>query len=132
MALVGGWNGGEREGEKKLQKQGKKAGFWPTLDLIFSSLRPSNPPLFIGDARGQVCLHYGKFSAFDSVGKDPNRWFKVSMVHCQICRKRLPEVACLGRRRRRWVVIQPNRAIWGCRASAEDLYRARFVKFDGC
>jgi len=39
VALVGGWNGREREGEKKTAKRGKKAGFWPILDLIFSSLR---------------------------------------------------------------------------------------------
>jgi len=87
VALVGGWNGRER-GEKKLQKRGKKVGFWLTFDLIFSSLRPSNPPLFIDGGKGQSCLHWGKFSAFDSVGKDPNRWFKVGMMHCQICRKK--------------------------------------------
>jgi hypothetical protein len=40
VALIGGWNGGEREGEKKLQKRGREAGFWPTLDPLFSSLRP--------------------------------------------------------------------------------------------
>jgi hypothetical protein len=57
VALVGGWNSGEREGEKKLQKRGKKVGFWLTLDPIFSSLRPSNPPLFIDGGKGQSCLH---------------------------------------------------------------------------
>jgi hypothetical protein len=40
MAPIGGWNGGEREGEKKLQTRGREAGFWPTLDPLFSSLRP--------------------------------------------------------------------------------------------
>jgi len=25
-----------------------------------------------------------KFAALDSVGKDPNYWLKVGMVHCQI------------------------------------------------
>jgi hypothetical protein len=29
-----------------------ETGFLPTLDLIFSSSRPSNPPLFIGGGRG--------------------------------------------------------------------------------
>jgi len=29
----------ERGREKKLQKRGREAGFWPTLDPIFSSLR---------------------------------------------------------------------------------------------
>jgi len=52
-----------------------------------------------------------KFSTLDSVRKDLNRWFKVGIVHCQICRKRLPELACLGRHWRRWVVIQPECAI---------------------
>jgi len=37
--------------EKKLQKRGREAGFWPTLDPIFSSLRPSTQPLFIGGGR---------------------------------------------------------------------------------
>jgi hypothetical protein len=75
-------------------------GFWPTLDPIFSSLRPWNPPLFISGGRGQSCLHWVKLSALDLVGKDPNRWFKVGMVHYQICRTRLPELASLGWRRR--------------------------------
>jgi hypothetical protein len=42
----------ERGREKKLQKQGREAGFWPTLDPIFSSLKPSTQPLFIGGGRG--------------------------------------------------------------------------------
>jgi hypothetical protein len=50
--LVGGWNGGERKGEKKLQKQGRKAVFFTTLNPIFSSIRSSTEPLFIGGGRG--------------------------------------------------------------------------------
>jgi hypothetical protein len=34
VASVSGWNGREREGEKKLQKLGVGLGFWPTLDPI--------------------------------------------------------------------------------------------------
>jgi hypothetical protein len=69
------------------EKTGEEAGFFRFLDPIFSSLRPSNPPPFIAGGRGQSLLHKGKFSALDFVGKDPNRWLKVGMVHCQICRK---------------------------------------------
>ena len=82
-----------------MQKRGREAGFWPILDLIFSSLRPSNLPLFIGNGRGQSCFHWEKNSVLDSVGKDLNHWFKIGMLHCQICRKRLPELAYSGRRR---------------------------------
>jgi hypothetical protein len=40
VALVGGWNGGEREGEKNCRNGGRGAGFWSILDLLFSSLMP--------------------------------------------------------------------------------------------
>jgi len=48
----GGWSSGEREGKKNCRNVGRRAGFWPTLDPIFSSFRPSTPPLFIGGWRG--------------------------------------------------------------------------------
>jgi len=35
-----GRNGGEREGKKNCKNMGRGAGFWPTLDPIFSSFRP--------------------------------------------------------------------------------------------
>ena len=47
-----GWKGGEREGEKNYRNGDRGAGFWPTLDPIFSSLRSSTKPLFIGGRRG--------------------------------------------------------------------------------
>jgi hypothetical protein len=46
----------ERGREEKLHKRGREAGFFPTLDPIFSSLRPCNSPLFIGGGRGTLCL----------------------------------------------------------------------------
>ena len=49
--LLAGTAGREME-EKKLQKWGKRAGFWLILDPIFSSIRPSTPPLFIEGGRG--------------------------------------------------------------------------------
>jgi hypothetical protein len=76
------------EGERKTEKQremaetGKRLIFWLILDPILSSLRPSNPPLFISGGRGQSCLQWRKISALDSDEKDPNRWLKVGMVHC--------------------------------------------------
>jgi hypothetical protein len=39
VALVGGWNGEEREGEKNCRNGGRGTGFWPILDLNFSSLQ---------------------------------------------------------------------------------------------
>ena len=60
VALVDGWNGGEREGEKSCRNEAVGAGFFPTLDPIFSSFRTSNPPLFIGGERGQSLLHKEK------------------------------------------------------------------------
>jgi len=78
---------GEREREERTlagRKTGEKLVFWLILDPIFSSLRPSNPPLFIGGGRGQSFLQWRKISAIDSDGKDLNRWLKVGMVHCQI------------------------------------------------
>jgi hypothetical protein len=84
----------------------EKDDFFLTLDINLSSLRSWNPPLFIGGGRGQSCLYWGKHSALDSVGKDPNRWLKVVMVHYQICTYRLPELVFLGRRWGHCVVIR--------------------------
>ena len=39
VALVGGWNGREKEVEKNRRNRAVGAGFLPILDLIFSSLR---------------------------------------------------------------------------------------------
>jgi hypothetical protein len=72
------------DGERRKMETGGEAGFLWFLDPIFSSLRPSNPPLFIGDGRWQSCLQWRNISALDSDGKDPNRWLKLDMVHCQI------------------------------------------------
>jgi len=51
VAPVGGWNGGEREGEKNCRNGPVGAGFLSTLDSIFSSLRPSRETLFIVNGR---------------------------------------------------------------------------------
>jgi len=41
VALVGGWNGGEREREREIVEiKGRGASFWPTLNLIFFLLKP--------------------------------------------------------------------------------------------
>jgi hypothetical protein len=90
---------------------GKRLILWLTLDPVFCSLRAWNPRLFIGGGSGQSCLHWEKISTLDSIGKHPNRWFKVGILCCQICRKRLTELVSLGRRQCRWIVIQPERAI---------------------
>jgi hypothetical protein len=74
---------GRGKGEN-CRNKGKWLVFWLTLAPIFSSLRPSNPPLFIGGGRGKSFQQWRKISSLDSDGKDPNRWLKVGMVHCQI------------------------------------------------
>jgi hypothetical protein len=130
VGVFNGWtHGGERKREEMCRNQ-KKLVFWLTLDLIFFSFGAWNPFLFIGGGSGQSCLQWGEIAALDSVGKDLNRWFKVGILSCQICRERLTKLASLGRRRHRWVVIQPEWALRGCREIAEDHLRARFVNFD--
>jgi hypothetical protein len=41
------------------------------LDPIFSSFRPSNPPLFIDRGRGQSCLHWEKFQPLIQLRRIP-------------------------------------------------------------
>ena len=81
--------------------------------------------------RERSCKNKGSECALDSVGKDPNCWLKVGILSCQICKKILNELTFLGRHQHRWVVIQPERAIQGCREVIEDHLRARFVNFYG-
>jgi len=73
----------------------------------------------------------GGNSALDSVGKDPNRWLKVVMVHYQICTYRLPELAFLVWRWSRCVVIRSEWTIPRGRGMLGDHLRVSFVKFDG-
>jgi len=45
--------------------------------------------------------------------------------------KKLHELACLGRRRRRLIVIHTELLAWSCRGTIEDHFRACLVKFGG-
>jgi hypothetical protein len=69
--------------------------------------------------------------AFGLVGKHPNRWFKVCIMSCQICKKRLPELTSLGRRRGRFHVNRPERIILGDKGMSSDHLGVCFVNFDG-
>jgi hypothetical protein len=40
VALVGGWNDEERDGEKNCRNEGNGAGFWSILDPNFPFLTP--------------------------------------------------------------------------------------------
>jgi len=122
---------------RKRKKTGEEAGFLSTLDSMFflsqainalDSMfflsQAINAALFISGGRGKSCLHWEKISALDSVAKDPNRWFKLASLSCQICRKRLPELTSSRRRRCRRVVIHPETFTWGCRGTAGDPFSA--------
>jgi hypothetical protein len=69
--------------------------------------------------------------AFGLARKDPNRWFKVCIVSCQICRKRLLELASLGRCRGRFHVNRPARTILRDRGMSSDHFGACVVNFGG-
>jgi len=119
----------EREREERTlagrKKTGEKLLFWLILDPIFSSLRPSNPPLFIGGGRGKSCLQWRKISALDSDGKDPNRWLKVGMVHCQIVKS--AAAGCDVR----LFASEPMKIIPRRKGMSGDQFRASFDKFGG-
>ena len=85
VALVGGWNGREREGEKKNCINRAEM-------LVFGRLWTWNPPPFIGSGRGQFCLHRGKISSPWFDWKYPNHWFKVCTLNCQIWQSKAARV----------------------------------------
>jgi len=68
---------------------------------------------------------------FGLAGKDPNHWFKVCIVSCQIYRKRLPELTFLGWRRSRCHVNRPERTILEDREMSGDHFGACVVNFGG-
>ena len=85
---VGVWRPRWREREERkfivVAKIGRETYFLLTLNLVFSSLGPWNPLLFIGGGRRTCCLLWCQILALNSVGKDPNHWLKVSTRNCQI------------------------------------------------
>jgi len=104
------------------------------FDPIFSSLGPSNPPLFVGGGRGQSCLQWRKISALDSDGKDPKPLAQSrhgALSNCQICSCRLPELASLGWCHVRLFAREPVKTIPRCRGMSGDPFRASFGKFGG-
>jgi hypothetical protein len=84
VVVAKGHSGERKKREDCAEKNRGRDWFFLFLDPNFPSLRPSNPPIFIGSGRGQYFLHWRKIAALDSDGKDPNCWLKVDMVHCQI------------------------------------------------
>jgi hypothetical protein len=76
---------------------------------------------------GNLVYTREKISVLDSVGKDPTQSRHGALSNLQ---KKLPELACLGRRR--LIVIQNELLIWNYKGTAEDHFRASLVKFGGC
>ena len=130
----GGWGPRRREKEEREPVVGKLGGEgWFSANFTFDFLLlqgMKSTPIYRGSKR-VILFTQGKDSTLDSVGNDPNRWLKMCLVSCQIWRKRLPELAYLGRHRHRLVVIHPELFTWGCKEIAGDHLCARFVRFDG-
>jgi len=85
VVVAEGHDGWRKQRKDQLQeKRAGKAGFRPTLSSIFFFLWMWNLLLFIRVEEGNPVFTGEQFLALDSVGKDPNRWLKVGMVHCQI------------------------------------------------
>jgi len=131
------WEHGERECRERdlLQKKKKKtreeAGFFVNFGLDFLLHQAINSASIYRRWKRAILSIPGKNFSLDSVGKDPNRWFKVASLSCQICRKRLPALTSSRRPRWRRVVIHPATFTWGCRGTVGDPFRASCVRFDG-
>jgi len=123
-------HGGERRQRKdRLQeKWAGKAGFRPTLSLIFFSFRTWNLLLFIGV---KSCLHRGTNSSlwFNCEGYQPLAQGRHGTL--SICSCRLPEVASLEWCHFRLCASEPVTTIPKCRGMSGDQFRAQFGKFGG-
>ena len=89
--VVAEGHGGERERERKereIAKLGKMAGFLADFGSDFLLIQTLKSTSIYRRWKRAVLSTLRKISAIDSVGKDPNRWFKVSILSCQICRKK--------------------------------------------
>jgi hypothetical protein len=67
-----------------LHKQGKMAGFLADFGPDFLLPRAIKSTSIYRRWKRAIFLQWRKISALDSDGKDPNRWLKIGMVHCQI------------------------------------------------
>jgi hypothetical protein len=97
--------------EKKRRKTKGCGWFFVNFGLDFLLPQATKSTSILGGGRGKSFLHRGEITALDSVGKDPNRWFKLGMVHCQICSCRLPKLASLGWCYIRFFVSEPVKTI---------------------
>jgi len=85
VALVDGWNDGG--GERSCWNGGCGNWFFANFGPYFLLLQAIKPTSIYRQWKRVISSTQGKISAIDSVGRDPNHWFKVGMVHSQICRK---------------------------------------------
>jgi hypothetical protein len=84
---------------KRKKKTREEAGFFVNFGLDFLLHQAINSASIYRRWKRAILSIPGKNFSLDSVGKDPNRWFKVASLSCQICRKRLPALTSSRRPR---------------------------------
>jgi len=116
-----------------VQKPEEKLVFWLNLDPIFSSLRPSNPPLFKAVEEGNLVYNGEKFQPLIQMeGSQPLAQSRHdALSNCQICSCRLLELASLGWCHVRLFASEPLKTIPRRRGMSGDQFRASFDKFGG-
>ena len=92
VALFGGWGGREREGKRDCRNGAVRGWFFVNFGLDFLLPQAINSTSIYRRWKRAILSTQEKISAFDSIGKDPNHWFKVSILSSQFCRK-----SCMSR-----------------------------------
>ena len=120
-----------RERERCQLEKWERGIFLSTLHSIFYSLRPWNPPLFIGGEKKNILsLMVSNLSpwfdleGFQALAQSGNHKLE------ELLQKRVVELATLEQCRNRYGVNQLERTILGCSWMSSHHLHASFVKFD--